>query len=55
MHCAYCQKRIFRKKRNIFVNIEQNPKKIFFCSKKCKLAWIFRKQKAVAKIFKIFK
>jgi len=51
MHCAYCQKWIYNRKKKIsHVNIEQNPKKLYFCSKKCKIEWIFKKKKFLSKL-----
>jgi len=57
MLCAQCGKRIWQYKgdiNNVYCNIEQNPDKVYFCSRKCKINYIHQlaqKQSILAKIF----
>lgn len=46
--CEFCGKNIVGSKWNKeyhHINICQDPKKRFFCSRQCKLNWIFNKMK----------
>jgi hypothetical protein len=43
--CAFCGESIGStkwKKRHQLININQEPKKRYFCSQQCKLKWIFK-------------
>jgi len=45
--CEFCGKRIVRNtwnKKYRLINVCQQPPKRFFCSNKCKLRWIFKKE-----------
>ena len=44
-NCEFCGKNIVGTKWNkehIHINIAQKPKKRFFCSRQCKLKWVFK-------------
>lgn len=46
--CEFCGKNIVGSKWNKeyhHINICQDPKKRFFCSRQCKLNWIFKKMR----------
>ena len=46
--CDYCDAYI--KTRKIHVNIRQNPKTHYFCSKECKINWIFGLNEIITKL-----
>ena len=44
-NCEFCGKNIVGskwKKEYHHINISQNPQKRFFCSRQCKLKWVFK-------------
>ncbi|MFX1418149.1 MAG: hypothetical protein ACFE9N_04420 [Promethearchaeota archaeon] len=48
-NCEFCEKLIHGSKWNkeyLHINIAQQEKKRFFCSRQCKLDWIFKKSEA---------
>ena len=49
-HCEFCGKKIVGTKWNKkyhHINIAQEPKKRFFCSRQCKLRWIFENSSSI--------